>query len=349
MKILYHIPSIYTISAGRPNHNGYRNAFEDLGHEFRPLTADSNQQELFDEYQPDILITGLGKFNLKYLDLDVVKRQKKLGLKIFVNTPFWKSSMSKLRINEQSSISENEEFIELIKSGDYGDVYYNVCEEGDPRMEGFEEVTGYKCHKILLAADKVFPNQHFSGDHQADISFIGSYLPERRNFFKEQVLPLKRKYDVKLYVNDMRILDRTTSFAMKVGQYFNIPLLRSLRKNNVSFKEEKKILVSSQIAINFHEDHQKQFGDFNDRVFKIPISNGFQICDNVETIKKYLKDGEEIVIARDKNDWFEKIDYYIKNPDKRLPIIEMGRKKVLSEHTYHNRVNQMLDIYRKLH
>jgi Uncharacterized protein conserved in bacteria len=50
-------------------------------------------------------------------------------------------------------------------------------------------------------------------------------------------------------------------------------------------------------------------------------------------------------LTKNKNDWFEKIDYYMKNPDKRLPIIEAGGRKVLAEHTYHQRVDQLLAIY----
>lgn len=36
-----------------------------------------------------------------------------------------------------------------------------------------------------------------------------------------------------------------------------------------------------------------------------------------------------MIIAEDKKDWLDKIEFYIKNPDKRLKIIEAGRKKYL--------------------
>ena len=343
------MPSLYTISAGRSYYYGYQHALEDLGHEFKPLTADDDIVKLFNDYKPDIFITGLSRYALKYLNLALIKRHREKGMKVFVNIPFWQSPISKLRINENPSLSENKEYIELIKSGDYGDIYYNVCEQGDPRMEGFEKITGYKHHTILLAADKTIPNQKFNKKFQADISFIGSYLPGRREFINEQVLPLKKKYKLKLYCNDLTVWDRSVNNLMKIAQYFNIPYLRSLKKNNVTLEEEKQIFVSSVICLNFHEDYQREFGlDFNDRTFKILISSGFEITDDVKCIRKYLKDGEEIVIAKDKKDWFEKIDYYIKNPEKRLPIIEAGKRRVLKDHTYHNRVNQMISLYNLL-
>lgn len=61
-------------------------------------------------------------------------------------------------------------------------------------------------------------------------------------------------------------------------------------------------------------------------------------------INKYFKDGKEIIIAKNEGEWLEKIDYYINNPGKRESIIKAGKEKVLKEHTYHNRVEQILRI-----
>ena len=141
MKFLYHIPSVNTINAGRTYFEGYRSAILDLGHNFKPLTADDNLKDTISKYKPDIFITGLSPYTLKYLDLDALKSAKKKGLKVFVNVPFWKSPISKFRLNETGGISENQEWIKLISSGMFGDVYYNICEQGDKRMAGFEKKT----------------------------------------------------------------------------------------------------------------------------------------------------------------------------------------------------------------
>lgn len=50
-------------------------------------------------------------------------------------------------------------------------------------------------------------------------------------------------------------------------------------------------------------------------------------------------------MAKDKDDWFEKIAYYMKHPEECKTISEAGKKKVLTEHTYHNRVQRIIDIY----
>src|SRR5690606_16047726 len=128
-------------------------------------------------------------------------------------------------INESPSIAENKEYVTLIQSGKYGDIYYNVCEQGDERMDGFEKITGYKYHTIPLAADKTILFPELSSRFKADISFIGTYLPEKREMMKSYIFPLKSKYNIKLYGQDWTFMDRTQGLIHKTGQYFNIPVL----------------------------------------------------------------------------------------------------------------------------
>ena len=349
MKILYQIPSLDTIYAGRTIYYGYKNAFEDLGHIFKPLTASDNCRKVLDKFNPDVLITGLNFYFLKYLDLDAIKKQKRNNMKVFVRTPFWNSPKFKTSINEALSLSKNKKHINLIKSGYFGDVYYNVCERDDPRMEGFEKETGYQYHTIPLAADKIALKTKYNKKFQADISFIGTYSPQKKNFCKKYVFPLSKKYDLKLYGQDWNFQDRTLGWIQRAGQYFNIPYLRSIRKPQLQLNEEAEVYKSSLISINIHEDQQRKFGgDCNERTFKIPLCGGFEITDDVACIRKYFEDGKEIIIAKNEKDWFEKIEYYIKNPEKKLPIIEAGRGKILLEHTYHNRVEQIISIYNEI-
>ncbi len=216
-------------------------------------------------------------------------------------------------------------------------------------MNGFRKTTGYKHHTILLAADKTISQPEFTKEFACDISFIGTYLPEKRIFMKEHLFPLKKKYKLSLYGADWTLSDRFLNLVHRAGQYYNIPILRSFKKSQLTLENERQIYASATISLNIHEDYQKQgVGDCNERTFKIPISGGFEIVDNVPVLSRYFVEGRELIIAKDKKDWFDKIDYYIKNPDKRNKIIEAGRKKILKEHTYHSRVKQILSIYKTL-
>ena len=80
MRVLYHIPHLETIYAGRTIYAGYKHAFEDLGHQFFTLTSLENQAEIFEKAQPDILLTSLNPYNLRYLDLKIIEQFKKRRL-----------------------------------------------------------------------------------------------------------------------------------------------------------------------------------------------------------------------------------------------------------------------------
>lgn len=344
MKILYHWPNPETVYAGRTISHGYKHAFQDLGHEFRFFSNSESIAEVCDTFSPDIFLTSLNSYYLKSIDLNILKKLKNRGLKVFVNTPFWNSPLSG-RVGESGSLSSNLEYVRLIQSGEFGDIYFNICEPDDARMNGFKKNTGYAPKTLLLAADKLSIYPELSREYVSDIAYIGTNLPQKRDFFRDVIFPLGEKYSLKIYGQDWSLQDKLINLIQKGSQYFDIPVLRSLRKPSLELDDERKVYTSSAISINVHEVYQREFGDLNERTFKIPLAGGFEIVDNVPTLHKYFTPGKDIIIAESRDDWWEKIEYYINNPEKRLAITEAGRKRIEKEHTYHNRVETIMKWY----
>jgi len=348
MKIAYHYPSPYSIYAYRTIYNGFKNAFTDLGHRFLTLTADDSLAKFLDQNKPDIFITASHFYYRKYLDYQLLRQYRDRGMKMLTKIDFWNSPMEKTRVNEAPSLREDNEALKLIIAGLLGDEFFHNVEQGDLRMDGFEEATGFKYHTIPLAADKIILKGEFSAKFQSDIAYVGTNLPQKREFFSNHVFPLSKQYDLRLYGQDWTTQDTVLGWVQRAGQYFNLPYLRSLRKPKLKLEEEAMIYASSKISINVHEEYQKKFGgDCNERTFKIPFCGGFEIVDNVACIKKYFVPEKEIIIADNNKDWDEKIRYYLKNPDKTKDIVEAGKKKVEKYHTYHNRAKQIIEILKK--
>jgi hypothetical protein len=342
VNVLYQIPSTETVYAARFIYEGYKDAFEDLGHSFRPFTSRDDLRTVLDEFRPHILISSLNFYNLKFLDLQLLRKYRDRGLVLFNQIRPWRQQANQ---PGAAGLSESEELVGLIKSGLAGDVFFHYMEQDDPSMEGFSREMGYPFHTVLLAANR--KKFYFERDERftAQISFVGSYLPDKRKFLSRHVVPLNRKYDVKLYGSDWTWTDRCLGYAQKFGQFFNIDWLKRVRELKLGLEDERKVYSSSIISLNVHEEHQRRYGgDFNERTLKIMASGGFEISDNVKILRKYFTE-DELVIAEDSADWFEKIDYFVRNPESRLAYIEAGRKKVLAEHTYHNRVAQLLELY----
>lgn len=342
MKVLYQINYPETVYAARFIYDGYKSAFNDLGHKFRPYTATDGLEKILYEFNPHIFISSLNRYNLRFLNLKVLKKYRDRGLVFFNQLVPWK------KVNNQfggGDLESATDLVNLIKEGLAGDIFFYWMEQESLCMEGFTNETGYKFHTILLAADKNRYFYEFDKKYAADISFVGNYLPDKREFIRKHFFPLMRRYNVKAYGSDWTLADRLIGYIQKAGQYFKISQLKGIRKLKLPLEDERKVYSSSCISLNIHEEHQRETGaDFNERTLKIPASGGFEICDYVSIIRKYFTE-KEIVMAENTKDWFEKIDYFIRNPQERGKIIEASRKKILEKHTYHNRVKQIISIY----
>ena len=345
MKVLYHIPSLDSIYAHRTIYHGYRHAFLDLGHEFRPFTLDHRLEPVLQEYRPDVFITASHSFYRRQLDYQMLRRFRDEGMSVLVKIDFWRSPLSALRINEAKSLKDEPRVVEMIASGELGDAFFHVVEQDDPRMAGFVEETGRRFHSVPLAADRLALKPSFDPRFDADISYVGTSLPEKRAFFKEHVFPLGRTHRLRIYGQDWSRLDRGVAWVQRAGQYFNIKPLARLRKPRLQLEDEARIYASSKVSINVHEEYQRRFGgDCNERTFKIPFCGGFEVVDDVSCLNRYFERGKELAVASTPKEWVEMVEHYLQHPGERAAIIEAGQKRVARDHTYHNRVAQLLEI-----
>ncbi|PVG84316.1 hypothetical protein DDE18_01420 [Nocardioides gansuensis] len=345
MRVAYHHPFPGTLNAHRVIYNGYKNAFGDLGHEFFTYSAGMDLASFLSRNRPDLFVTASHFLWRKQLDYGVLKRFRDQGMRTLVRVDFWTSPLHAHRVNEARSMSDDSEAVRLIRSGRMGDAFFHVTEQGDPRMEGFARGTGHPYHTIPLAADVTLMRHAPDARFKSDIAFIGTNLPQKREFFRSYLFPLGKTYDLKLYGQDWTRRDRYLGYIQKLGQYLNLPVLRSIRKPRLELEDEARIYSSSRILVNLHEDYQRRFGgDCNERTFKVPACGGFEIADDVACIRNYFDDGDEIVIATGIDDWFDKIRYYSDHPDERTRIAGAGQARVLREHTYHHRAGAMLDL-----
>lgn len=344
-RVAYHLPYPSTIYAYRTIYQGFKNAFEDLGHEFHTFTPEHELKDFLQTVKPDVFITSSHFFYRKFLDYDVLMDYRKNGMVLLTKIDFWESPLNKNRINEAPSMKNDSVAKELIKSNKLGDYYFSTSSQDDDRMKGFKDFAGTDFITIPLAADRIALKAEYDKNFSSDIAFIGTNLPQKKEFFKEWLFPLSKNYDLRLYGQDWTRTDKYIGLLTKIGQYFNVPIVRSLQKPKIALGDEAKIYASSKILVNLHEDYQRQYGgDCNERSFKIPFCGGLEIADDVRILREYFEDGKEIVIAKNKKDWFEKIDYFMKNPEKARNIAQAGQKRAMRDHTYHNRAQQIIDL-----
>ncbi len=110
-----------------------------------------------------------------------------------------------------------------------------------------------------------------------------------------------------------------------------------------------KIFNATQVNLNLHSSTERDgvdpYGDFiNPRVFELAACGAFQLCDERSLLAEVFTPGEEIITFNNLSDLKDKISYYLEHPEARRVIAERARARVLCEHTYAHRMQQMLEI-----
>lgn len=180
-----------------------------------------------------------------------------------------------------------------------------------------------------------------------DISFIGSHMPNREKVL-EQV--------ARINVNNFNYnSDYDSNLNLKIWGYRwnkilkTSPLRKYVQRQELSFnknlgdlKEVCKLHNLSKINLNIHFTHSKK--GLNMRAFEIPATNSFQICDWYEELPKLFKEGKEIVSYSSISELKELINYYLDPAaeEERKEISLAGMKRVQKEHTYTQRIKEVL-------
>ena len=79
------------------------------------------------------------------------------------------------------------------------------------------------------------------------------------------------------------------------------------------------------------------------RAMDIMGSGGFLLTNHQNDFAMHFVDGEDYVSYSDRDDMLEKIKYYLVHEDERKIIAENGCRKVRSEHTYTQRLSEIIE------
>lgn len=173
-------------------------------------------------------------------------------------------------------------------------------------------------YKDILVSDQDKVNYGY------DVCFIGLPFPNRVEMFESL-----RDYNLGVFG------DHWTKYFMLKGK--KTP---SYYRGRASGETVNKIYLSSKIVLNIHHPHSIE--GLNTRTFDIPACGAFEMVDYKKNIEKHFEIDKEIVTFRDINELKSKIDFYLKNDDLRKAITERGKQKVLSEHTWVHRADDIV-------
>lgn len=164
----------------------------------------------------------------------------------------------------------------------------------------------------------------------SDLSFLGAGYNNRRQMFATLV-----NYDFKIWGTEWPDC---------------LPFDRLVQEKGRRLEPEEyvKIFNASKINLNLHSSMERDgvepFGDFvNPRTFELAAAGAFQLTDGRTLLPPMFEYGKELAIFNDRKELVEQIDYFLAHPDERSKFTEAARKRALSEHTYRQRIQTMLE------
>ncbi len=125
----------------------------------------------------------------------------------------------------------------------------------------------------------------------------------------------------------------------------------AFRKNVGSFRQLKSVSYFDELpyfyphsTINFNTTSMQMKNAVNQRVFDVMACNSFIITDWRKQMDNLLESGKEIISYKEVGEIPELINFYLKNEQARNAIIQSGRKRIIAEHTWDIRLQNMIKI-----
>ena len=174
-----------------------------------------------------------------------------------------------------------------------------------------------------------------------DIFFAGTAWPNRVEIIRKISKLLDGKIRIKLAMPTNQYLPKITNFPYPESFY-------NWRMSNIEFAN---FANKSRITLGLHRDFSAVNGTPTmaltpgPRVFEVAMAGGFQLIDgSLPEIAKYFVPNSEITLFDTEKDCLDKIQFYLNNPKSRVEIAKAAQQRVLSEHSYQNRINEIMNV-----
>lgn len=192
----------------------------------------------------------------------------------------------------------------------------------------------------LATQPDIFKREEVSDRYKSDICFVGYPYPERIQYI--QLLLQKTPYKIFLIGKWKRfIYPHIRNANLTIHEGWVEPSIAANYYNGA------KIVLNSHRPYNLKQN-QNRIGiegkTINNRTFDVAACGAFQLVDFKEDLPKFFIENEEMVTYRNNEELVNKMIYYMENEIERKRIAANARNRVLKEHTFEQRLNQLLDI-----
>lgn len=304
--------------------NMFNNVFRSFGFEtiWGELTSirkkiNNKKRNIFITWnQPDALSLIQDKSYTKNNDIII---QKVVGGSPRFNTPSYGATIKEAKhFFENHNYPDYKMCLDLVNQGHnlyaFGALTSN---EETPKKKEICKSLGDRMNMIpwgscLYTKEEIQKAQPIMNNFQYDIGYVGSIwgTADRGNIrnINNFLLPLFNE----IPKENIKIVGRGTASSI------------------VSNEEHKSILKASSICPIINSDSWKVLRGVQDRFWTVFTSGRFGISDTEGVYEFYNED--EVVVALNEEEYFDKTMYYLKNVEKQKPFIEKCLKRIKKEY-----------------
>lgn len=303
-------------------------AFQTAGHPVFFWSNDGKSAfDAFDEFKPDIFIGSTWQ-----LDRSIIKNLvKRPEVKVILCADNWGDLQVDLEKYPVGVADDNQKRLaEELYKGSTG--FRTVITQHNPswaqKTHGKWAELGLSVHGLPLCADVT---EYFPTDPNPAYVCAFAYCG---NYWKYKAESTLDKYIVPiLYPNTdwpVRLFGNGWSGVQSLG--------------NIGSAELNKFYRNAGFVPSFGEGHSYDiYADLPQRFFQVPASMGFQIAPKIIGIEEHLSQFmNEILIVDSPSEFFDRVIYFLNNPDKTIPYRVNGCKKVFRNDTNFHRAAMLL-------
>lgn len=305
---------------------GLARAFAATGHEV--VLWDIREKpayDAFDEFNPDLFLGQT--YNTTPVVAKIIRERP--HMKVIMKAGDWGPLSDSIPTDDfgvlMASKTEKKiicDLYEETEKPDYVHIYYHPSFIEGTHGGWLQSGISVKSH--MLAADVFdYTNGRYMPEFDSDITFVGGYWPYKAQNIDRYLLPLcNEDYKIKIFGNQHWPVVQYCGFA--------------------PHELTRHIMASAKICPQLHEPHSTTYGfDMSERTFKLLANKCFVISDYVAGLDYLFGEDDCLVLTKSPEEFKERIDYFLNNPDDRQGFIGRGYQKVMSEHTYFHRVHDI--------
>tara|TARA_B110000438_G_C15721275_1_gene609951 strand:- start:25 stop:1134 length:1110 start_codon:yes stop_codon:yes gene_type:complete len=166
-----------------------------------------------------------------------------------------------------------------------------------------------------------------------DIVFVGGFGKNFKNS-TELIEKIVKKFDFKLWGYGVENLSKESIIRQNL--------------NGVLYgKEMYQTLMDSKIIFNRHADFAGSFAN-NMRLYQSTGVGSLLLTDKKRNLSNIFHENKELCTYSNVDDCLEKIEYYLDNEEDREKIAYAGQARCLDEHTWYNRMEELLSIIKNI-